>query len=67
MGFLNIAQLKTGADAASDSGNFALLDIIQALKFINKNIANFGGNRDNVTLMGNRPAQSTPGQSLPLH
>jgi para-nitrobenzyl esterase len=52
MGFLNVAQLKTGTDAASDSGNFALLDIIQALKFVNKNITNFGGNKNNVTLMG---------------
>lgn len=52
MGFLNIAQLKTGTDANSDSGNFALLDIIQALKFINKNITNFGGDKNNVTIMG---------------
>ncbi|MGZ3237168.1 MAG: carboxylesterase/lipase family protein [Burkholderiaceae bacterium] len=52
MGFLNVAQLKTGTDAASDSGNFALLDIIQALKFINKNIPNFGGDKNNVTIMG---------------
>jgi para-nitrobenzyl esterase len=52
MGFLNVAQLKTGTDAASDSGNFALLDIIQALKFVNKNITNFGGDKNNVTVMG---------------
>jgi para-nitrobenzyl esterase len=52
MGFLNVTQLKTGADAASDSGNFALLDIIQALKFINKNITSFGGDKNNVTVMG---------------
>jgi para-nitrobenzyl esterase len=52
MGFLDVAQLKTGTDSTSDSGNFALLDIIQTLKFINKNIANFGGDKDNVTLMG---------------
>jgi para-nitrobenzyl esterase len=52
LGFFNLAQLKTGASATDDSGNYAILDNIQALKFVNKNIANFGGNPGNVTLMG---------------
>ena len=52
LGFMHLAQLKTGADAAEDSGNFALLDIVQALKFVKKNAAAFGGAADNVTLMG---------------
>ncbi len=52
LGFMNLAQLKTGASAAEDSGNFALLDIIQALKFVKNNIAEFGGDPGNVTLMG---------------
>jgi para-nitrobenzyl esterase len=52
LGFFNLAQLKGGANAAEDSGNFALLDIIQALKFVKNNIASFGGNAGNVTLMG---------------
>lgn len=52
LGFLNLPQLKTGANMADDSGNFALLDIVQALKFVKGNIANFGGNAGNVTLMG---------------
>jgi para-nitrobenzyl esterase len=51
-GFLNLPQLKSGTDAAEDSGNFALLDILQALKFVNRNVAHFGGNPANVTLMG---------------
>lgn len=51
-GFLNAAPLKTGASALDDSGNFALLDGIKALKFIQSNIGNFGGNTNNVTLMG---------------
>jgi para-nitrobenzyl esterase len=51
-GFLSVAQLKTGADAQEDSGNFALLDIIKALQFVNRNISNFGGNPSKVTLMG---------------
>jgi para-nitrobenzyl esterase len=51
-GFLNLPQLKAGLDRADDSGNFALLDIIKALQFVNRNIAAFGGAPDNVTLMG---------------
>jgi para-nitrobenzyl esterase len=51
-GFFNLPQLKTGIDAGEDSGNFALLDIIQALKFIRHDIAKFGGNPSNITLMG---------------
>lgn len=51
-GFFNQAQLKTGNDAANDSGNFALLDIQQALRFVKRNAGAFGGNPDNITLMG---------------
>jgi para-nitrobenzyl esterase len=51
-GFLNLPQLKTGVDADEDSGNFALLDILKALQFVNDNIAGFGGNPARVTLMG---------------
>ena len=39
-------------DAIHDSGNYALLDLIQSLKFVKNNIANFGGDPDNVTIMG---------------
>jgi para-nitrobenzyl esterase len=52
LGFFNLAQLKSGGNAAEDSGNFALLDILQALKFVQGNIGRFGGNPANVTLMG---------------
>ena len=48
-GFLNLPQLK---DSATDSGNFALLDSIKALQFVNKNIEAFGGDPGNVTIMG---------------
>jgi para-nitrobenzyl esterase len=51
-GFLNIPQLKTGTDPNEDSGNFALLDLVKALTFVRQNIAHFGGNPANVTLMG---------------
>lgn len=53
LGFMNLPQLKTGgADSKTDSGNFAILDHIKALEFVNKNIVNFGGNNANVTVMG---------------
>jgi len=50
-GWLNSAPLKTG-DPLGDSGNFAMLDMIQALKFVQGNIAAFGGDPGKVTLMG---------------
>lgn len=52
LGFFNLAQLKTGSDAAENSGNFALLDIIEALRFVKANASEFGGDAGNVTLMG---------------
>jgi len=52
LGFFNLGQLKTGTDPVEDSGNFAILDIIQALKFVQRDIASFGGDPGNVTLMG---------------
>jgi len=51
LGFFKSPQLQTG-DALDDSGNFALLDLIKALQFVNQNIAGFGGDAGNVTLMG---------------
>ncbi len=51
-GFFNLPQLKAGASAAEDSGNFALLDNLKALQFVNANIGAFGGDAGNVTLMG---------------
>lgn len=51
-GFLNLPQLKSDVDANSATGNFAILDSIKALQFVNRNIAHFGGNPSNVTLMG---------------
>jgi para-nitrobenzyl esterase len=51
-GFLSVPQLKSGLDPQEDSGNYALLDIIQALKFIRRDIDQFGGDPRSITLMG---------------
>lgn len=43
-----------GEDAtlADQSGNYGTLDIIEALHWVQNNIANFGGDADNVTIFG---------------
>lgn len=51
-GWLHLPQLACGDDPRDDSGNFGLLDIIQALAFVNRSIAAFGGDTANITVMG---------------
>ena len=51
-GFLNLPAMKDGKSANADSGNFAILDLVKGLDFVNKNIAGFGGDPGNVTVMG---------------
>ena len=50
LGFLQLPQLHAGSQPFT--GNYALLDNVQALRFIQGNIAAFGGDAGNVTLMG---------------
>ncbi len=52
LGFLNVPQLRPGGSAGDDSGNFALLDNMAALRYIQNNVASFGGDPSNVTLSG---------------
>ncbi|MGJ7524196.1 carboxylesterase/lipase family protein [Variovorax sp. GB1P17] len=52
LGYLAIPQLRTGSTAGDDSGNFTMLDNMAALRYIQKNIAVFGGDPGNVTLSG---------------
>ncbi len=52
LGFNPLPALQSGEDAAEDSGNFALLDSIAALQWVQRNIGAFGGDAGNVTLSG---------------
>ncbi len=54
LGFLGAfyhPTLHTG-DAADDSGNYVTLDLVKALEWVQRNIANFGGDASNVTIQG---------------
>lgn len=51
LGHVHLAPLQNG-DPVTDSGSFALLDQIRALDWVTNNIAQFGGDGGNVTVMG---------------
>jgi len=42
----------TGGDKYADSGNVGALDMVASLEWVRDNIANFGGDPGNVTIMG---------------
>lgn len=50
LGFCNLAGVGGGKFA--ESGNVGMLDLVAALEWVRDNIANFGGDPGNVTIMG---------------
>jgi len=50
IGFTDLSAV--GGDKYKDSGNAGILDIQAALEWVQNNIANFGGDPANVTIMG---------------
>ena len=53
LGFFSHRAIRnTSINPEDSSGNYSLLDVIQALQWVEKNIANFGGDSKNVTIMG---------------
>ncbi len=51
LGFLDLSSLPDGKDFAR-SGNLGILDQMEALRWVKRNIAAFGGDPDNVTILG---------------
>ncbi|MCD7976938.1 MAG: carboxylesterase family protein [Tannerellaceae bacterium] len=52
LGPIGYSDLSALGDKYKDSGNVGMLDIIAALEWVQHNIANFGGDPSNVTIMG---------------
>ncbi len=51
LGFLDLSSLPDGK-AYAHSGNLGILDQVEALRWVKRNIAAFGGDPDNVTIVG---------------
>jgi len=64
LGFMNFERVP-GGENFKEAGNLGLLDQLEALRWVRKNIAGFGGDPDNVTIFG-ESAGSASVTFLPL-
>lgn len=62
LGFLYLGDLL--GEEYADSGNVALLDMTAALQWVQRNIAHFGGDPNNVTLFGESAGAAAVGTLL---
>jgi len=52
LGYLHLADLAPTDDSLAASGNAGMLDLVATLDWVQENVANFGGDPNNVTIFG---------------